>query len=388
VDRNNPNTNEAEGGMMNRYRRLAILGVPIDNVTMDEAVEKLDGLIQQRGFHQVATANLDFLIKAGKDNELMSILQSCSLVVADGMPLVWASRMMGEPMKERVTGIDLMPRLARLSAEKGYGIYLLGASEASSAGAAAWIEKNYPGARIAGRYSPPPSSLAAMNHEEILQRIEQAKPDILLVAFGNPKQEKWLSMHRDRLQVPVAIGVGASLDFLAGHVRRAPRWVQRIGSEWLYRFYKEPRRLGGRYLSNLAGALLLLPIQILAVLAQPRGTGQAYLSSFWHGDTLVVKPVGRFSGVMVHEFEEMARDASSGRYPLILDLSATDALGLEAMGSLIGVNSRLRSEGWEFLLTGVGGALRRVLAATLVDRNLRIVPDFLSSTPVLDAAQE
>jgi len=374
--------------MTNPYRRLALLGVPIDNVTMDAAVERLDLMIQRKGFHQVATANLDFLIKAGKDNHLMSILQSCSLVVADGMPLVWATRLMGMPLKERVTGIDLMPRLARLSAEKGYGIYLLGASEASSSGAAAWIVNNYPGARIVGRYSPPPAALETMNHEEILARIEQANPDILLVAFGNPKQEKWLSMHSNRLKVPVAIGVGACLDFLAGSVSRAPGWVQKIGAEWLYRFYKEPRRLGGRYLSNLTGAMLFLPAQIVAVLAQPSTVGPQHLSSFHHGTSLVVKPVGHFTGAMVHEFEIMARDAASVGSSVILDLSATSSLGLEAMGSLISVNSRLRSEDLELSLTGVGKAVRRVLTATLLDRNLRIVPNYLPGAAALNPAAD
>ena len=214
---------------------VAVLGVPFNNVTMDEAVKIIEEKIEDGGCHQVATANVDFLMHAIRDEELRNILCACSLVVPDGMPILWSARLMGTPLKERVCGIDLVPRLAELSARRGYSIYFLGASEKSSQRAAEILEQRYPGLRIAGRYSPPVRPLEKMNHEEILERIERARPDILLVAFGNPKQEKWLSMHRDRLKVPVSIGIGGSLDMIAGKLNRAPRWMQKTGMEWIYR---------------------------------------------------------------------------------------------------------------------------------------------------------
>jgi N-acetylglucosaminyldiphosphoundecaprenol N-acetyl-beta-D-mannosaminyltransferase len=201
--------------------RVAILGVAVDNLTMEEVLDAVDASIAEGGFHQIATANVDFLMKSIHDEELYETLANCDLVLADGMPLVWASRLLGTGLKERVAGSDLAPQLARLSAQRGYRIYLLGADEESSSGAAAWMEKNFSGVCIAGRYCPKYQPLEEMDHEEILSRIEMAKPDILLVAFGNPKQEKWLAMHRQRLEVPVCIGVGGTFEFLSGMISRS-----------------------------------------------------------------------------------------------------------------------------------------------------------------------
>ena len=243
-----------------KLERIAILGVPVDDLSMDEAVEKIDQLIERGGFHQVATANVDFLMNSIDDEGLMDILHRCELVLADGMPLVWASRVMGTPLKQRITGADLLPRLIELSQRKKRRMFLLGATEERSQAAADWIARTYPGAQLAGRYSPPFSSLAAIDHEHILKLIADADVDILLVAFGNPKQEKWLAMHRSHLQVPVCIGVGASIDFLSGQHPRAPGWMQQAGLEWLHRFLKEPRRLGCTFVTQSV-SLLIFPVR-------------------------------------------------------------------------------------------------------------------------------
>ena len=184
---------------------VAVLGIPFHNVTMDEAVALIEEQIREGGFHQVATANVDFLRHSMRDRDLRNIICSCEMIVPDGMPVVWISRLIGTPLKERVTGIDLVERLAAVSARRGYGIFLLGASESRSQRAAKVLKQRYPDLRIVGRYSPEPQPLEEMDHEEILRRIEEAKPDILLVAFGNPKQEQWLAMHRDRAQDVKAI---------------------------------------------------------------------------------------------------------------------------------------------------------------------------------------
>src|ERR1700677_4522207 len=247
-----------------RKNKVAILGVPIDNLSMDEVMQTLEDHIAEGGFHQIATANVDFLIKSIHDDELHETLCRCDLVLPDGMPLVWASRLMGSALKERVAGADLVPRLVSLAAARGYRVFLLGAEDASSARAAVWMESQYPGVRIVGRYSPEFKPLDEMDHEDILCRIEAAQPDILLVAFGNPKQEKWLAMHRHRLNVPLCIGIGASLDFLSGKVTRAPKWMQASSLEWAYRLCQEPARLAKRYLGNAAGLLWFFTLQLAA----------------------------------------------------------------------------------------------------------------------------
>jgi len=222
------------------------LGVPVDNVSMEEALGRIEEFIAEGSCHQIATANVDYLVHAKKDSEYQQILCMCDMVVADGMPLVWASRLFGAPLKERVTGSDLVPRLAALSAKKGYGIFLLGATPEVSRRAEERLTSQYPGVRIVGRFSPPMRPLEELDDEEILREIERAAPDILLVAFGSPKQEKWIHRNRARLRVPVCIGVGGTLDFVAGAVPRAPRWMQISGLEWAYRIWAEPRRLAGR----------------------------------------------------------------------------------------------------------------------------------------------
>jgi hypothetical protein len=160
-----------------RSGSVAILGVPIDNMTMKEVLNAVEASIDEGGFHQIATANVDFLINSIHDDELREILSSCDLVLPDGMPLVWASRLMGTSLKERVSGSDLVSRLVELSALQDYGIFLLGSSEASSRGAANWIARYHPLARVVGRSTPAFDELEDMDHEDILLQIEAANPD-------------------------------------------------------------------------------------------------------------------------------------------------------------------------------------------------------------------
>jgi len=344
-----------------RRKRIGILGVPVSNLTIDEAIDILDRYIQQGGFRQIATANVDFLTKAVEDPELMEIMRRCSMVLADGMPLVWASRLLGSPLRERAAGADLVPRLAALAARKGYGIYLLGAEEEHSLAAAAWIRTMHPEARLAGRYSPPLTSLEDMDHEAILRRIEEARPDILLVAFGNPKQEKWLAMHRDRLKVPVCVGVGASLDFLAGAHQRAPVWMQSCGLEWLHRLGREPARLAPRYFSNACGLLRYFSVQLLLASMQRARTPGARLGQYWKGNISVVTVGSTFSGALVADFESLLYRTGKPGCPVLIDLSRTQHLGADGIGALIRLAARMQEQERHLWLAGARPALRRLL---------------------------
>lgn len=367
-------------------RRIAILGVPIDNLSMDETIEAMDRLIETEGFHQVATANVDFLMKAIGDDELMDILHRCDLVLPDGMPLVWASRFMGTPLKERVTGADLLPRLAELSQRKKRRMFLLGATEERSSAAANWIQTHYPGAQIAGRYSPPFGAIEDMDHAHILSLIKEASVDILLVAFGNPKQEKWLAMHRNRLDVPVCIGVGASLDFLSGTHSRAPEWMQKSGLEWMHRFYMEPRRLGSRYTRNALGILRHLSLQMLAVSTQPRSSALSRISLFQEDSALVVTLVGHFTGAVVEEFEDAMAQSSEENCDLVLDLHLTTSIGADAMGILVDLSIKMRDQGNEIWLVGMRPSLRRLFrTAFLHERLFRLAPKVADALRRIDS---
>jgi N-acetylglucosaminyldiphosphoundecaprenol N-acetyl-beta-D-mannosaminyltransferase len=358
---------------------VAVLGVPFNNVTMDEAVRIIEEKIEGGGCHQVATANVDFLMHAIHDEELRNILCACSLVVPDGMPILWSARLMGSPLKERVCGIDLVPRLAQLSAHRGYSIYLLGASDKSSQRAAEILQERYPGLRIAGRYSPPLRPLEQMNHEEILERIELARPDILLVAFGNPKQEKWLSMHRDRLKVPVSIGIGGSLDMIAGQLARAPQWMQKCGMEWFFRAAQEPRRLARRYLSDALTLGRYLPQQMAATATQPRTSGPSRVTQTLLGDTVVISIRGNLTGSLLTEFETHARNAGDAGMHLVLDMAESGYFGPTTLGSLVQLMTTMQRLKLQLWLAAMRPHLVRLL------RSSKLQSYFKTTSSVNDA---
>ena len=357
-----------------RDLRVAILGVAVDNLTMSEVLDSVEAKVAEGGFHQIATANVDFLIKSIHDEELYETLSNCDLVLADGMPLVWASRLLGTGLKERVTGSDLVPRLAELSAKRGYRIYLLGAAEESSAGVAAWMERSYPGIEIAGRYCPEHRPLEEMDHEEILTRIEAASPDILLVAFGNPKQEKWLAMHRHRLKVPVCIGVGGTFDLLSGKTSRAPLWMRRSGMEWFHRMKQEPSRLARRYIGNIIGLMRYLPVQLAAMAMQRKQRGVSQIANEVIDSATILRIDGDFTGSMLPRFEAEVRRAMLLGSSMVLDMSNTRYIGADALASLIFVMNIARCWRREIWLVGLDKQLMRVVIASRLRLLVRVAP--------------
>jgi N-acetylglucosaminyldiphosphoundecaprenol N-acetyl-beta-D-mannosaminyltransferase len=349
-------------------RSVAVLGVPFDNVTMHEAVELIEAKIEDGGFHQVATANVDFVINAIHDPSLQELLCSCDLIVADGMPIVWASRILGTRLKERVSGVDLIPHLAQLASDRCYGIYLLGASEKSSQRAAEVLQERYPNLRIVGRYSPPTTSLADMDHEEILSRIEEAQPDILFVAMGHPKQERWLAMHRHRLKVPLCMGVGASLDFLAGEAQRAPRWMQSAGLEWLYRAAHEPRRLAQRYLVDAYGLARHLPAQLAANAIQPRKTFTPAIKAEVLDNSAIISIDGDLSGPSLCDLEAHIVRAFEDELHIILNLKNTGYFGPDSVGLLVRLAKMMRFCQVQLYIAAAPPHVSRLLHASRVSR--------------------
>lgn len=244
--------------------RVSVDDLDFDKVTMKEAVRRIVRMAKRRDrARYVCTGNLDHLVLADRDADFRAAYRKADLVVADGAPVVWlsriASRSAGGPLPERVAGSDLFWELARASGDANLRLFFLGGMPGAAARAAEVVEKRHPRARIAGTYCPPFEVFETKDEQAKIRRIvRQAAPDILLVALGAPKQEKWIAANKDLLGVPVAIGVGGSFEMAAGVRRRAPIWLQLSGLEWLYRFAQEPRRLFQRYfvedLPYLAGA--------------------------------------------------------------------------------------------------------------------------------------
>lgn len=232
-------------------RRISMMDVPFDSVTMDQTLERIGGMIASRKPSFIATANVDFLVQARKDRELHALLHRASMVVCDGTPLVWLSKLLGKALPERVAGSDMVPRLLAEAEKNGWSVFFLGGRDEVLDQAVHNVRRQHPSLRMAGAYSPPFAPLDRMDHDGINARIREANPDILLVSFGCPKQEKWIARNCEAHGVPVSIGVGATIDFIAGAVKRAPEWMRHCGLEWVFRLAQEPRRLLKRYATDL-----------------------------------------------------------------------------------------------------------------------------------------
>lgn len=228
--------------------RIKFMNTCIDNLTMSETLNEIDKLIQKKICSYVVTPNLDHIVRLEKDEELQKVYKNASLILTDGKPLIWISKWYKTPIKEKISGSDLFPRVCQLAANKNYTMYLLGAAEGVADTAARNLMKKYPGLNIVGTYSPPfgfEKNEQEMN--KIKAQIQDVHPDILIVGLGCPKQEKFMYYHCKELGVPISFGLGASIDFEAGNIKRAPKWMSNHGLEWLYRFSKEPKRLFKRY---------------------------------------------------------------------------------------------------------------------------------------------
>jgi len=243
-------------------RRIDVAGVPIDKVDMQAAVSRVADAMGSGRLFQVSTVNLDFVVRAQTDPDIRRIFQRCDLNIADGAPVVWLSRILGANLPERVAGADFVPAVIGLAAATGARVFLLGGEGGVVDSASACLQQRFPGLVVAGTHEPPRARVEDMDNLAILARLKKARPDLLLVALGHPKQERWIDLHRDQLPPMVAIGVGCVLDLIVGKSQRAPGWMQRAGLEWLYRLAQEPNRLLGRYATDAAW---LVPITLRAL---------------------------------------------------------------------------------------------------------------------------
>jgi len=245
--------------MRNRADRVEILGIDLDPVTQEEAVECALAFVEEGGPHQIWTPSISHLMLCRRDPDFAKVSRDADLVVADGMPVVWMSRLNRTPLPERVTGADLLPALCRAAAGRGYRVFFLGAEEGVADEVARRMAEKYPGLMVAGTYSPPVNfENDPIENEQTIRRVVESKPDILFVALGTPRQEKWIRRYREQLGVPVMIGVGAAFNFAAGRERRAPVCLQRWGLESLWRMIRRPKEILGRILRNAPLFFLLM----------------------------------------------------------------------------------------------------------------------------------
>ena len=344
---------------------LVIYGVPFHNVTFAETTDWIVERVASGRPANVVTANLDFVTQAWRDPELQRILIDADLVLADGFPVVKLAPFFGPKLKARVTGSDLTPMLAERAAAEGLSIYGLGSAEGVAEKAMNILSERHPALNVAGTFSPSYAPLLEMDHRQILQRVENAKPDILFVAFGSPKQDKFISMHVRGWNVPVAMGVGASLDFITGDQRRAPRWIQKCYLEWLWRICSNPKRLFGRYLANLR-FLLSATRQMIQIhyMADKSVTHQTIEEADVRRLEKSAVLVERFQGLenepASHEFITRMKERVSGKN-LVLDLHARPWLDSLELGALLETNKLCRADGKRLILYAARPKVRRLL---------------------------
>jgi N-acetylglucosaminyldiphosphoundecaprenol N-acetyl-beta-D-mannosaminyltransferase len=363
---------------------VAILGVPFDSVTTAETIDIVERMIESGEPHYVATANVDFLVQAARDVELRRILFDAHLVLCDGTPLLWASRLLGNRLPERVAGSDVVPLLLKEAAEKGYGVYFLGAEPEVAAQAVAKLREQSPALRVVGHHSPPFKPLVEMDHEEIIKRIQAAKPDLLFVGFGCPKQEKWINMHYQRLGVPVCVGVGGTIDFLAGHRRRAPMWMRQAGVEWIYRMAQEPRRLFKRYCTDLwhFGGAILKQWWRLRSRRRNTATGDATATPVTQQPpTKLIRMPARLDSEAVQHGAQLWKHALEGSSCCFLELSGVQFIDSTGVGLLIRLQKRARLDQKQLVLIGASPVVRRAL-------ELMRLHDFFKHAPGLADAIE
>jgi N-acetylglucosaminyldiphosphoundecaprenol N-acetyl-beta-D-mannosaminyltransferase len=344
---------------------VVILGVPVDDVTMDEAIDEIIQFVragrESGHWHQVTTVNLDFVTNAVNDRALLRLLQRAALNIADGMPIVWAAKALGVSLRGRVAGVDLVDALAGRSATGDLTMYLFGGAPGVADEAASRLRARHPGARVLYGASGPPLANVADMDPGIVAEIREARPDVLCVALGNPKQEWWIERYAPELQIPVLIGVGGTLDFIVGRRRRAPSWMQRSGLEWVARALQEPARLGPRYARDTWVCLPRFAAQWWR--QRPRATARRWRPALIDraatgavritaGPSLDLARDPELSMLRLSDFSEVRVDVAA--------VETADARTIAALASLA------RTAGDALRVDGIGPRLRQSLARARV----------------------
>ncbi len=348
-------------------------GRPLPSLSMDQAVSRIEGFILSGEVHQVATINQDLAQLSLRDPYLHRILAECSMILPDGSPITSAPEAARPLLESPVNGLALIPELARLSAQKGYGIYVLALHEESLKCAAAALTSAAPQVRIVGRSCPMISATGEIRCEQTLSNIRKANPQILLVAFGNPKQEIWIERNREALPPSVVIGLGGAFELLAGAPRQTPGWVHRFRLQTVYRMVQEP----ATHLPAVA-ARSLMP-RLKAPDGRPAGSlpgASADVRVF----TAPAELADHAAGLILRE----ARAALEADQVLVLDMAATLRIEAEGIGGLLEARRVLLDAGLWIWLTNMSNPVRRVLQFSAVLDLFRLA---LTPTAAIEATE-
>ena len=252
--------------MINQIPSIQILGNRVHMVQTPEVVELMSHWIEKESqkCHWIVVTGMHGVMEGHRNKKFQEILNSADLFVPDGISLIWTANLRGFPLKKRVSGTDLMLEFFKIANEKGYKNYFFGDVEETLNSLKKKISTNFPNLKISGFYSPPFRSFTKKEDEEIVEKINQAKSDILWVGLGLPKQETWIFEHKDKLKVPVVVGVGAAFKFLSGKVKRPPGWIGNLGFEWLWRFFQEPKKIWRRVI-DIPWFVFLVLLELMGI---------------------------------------------------------------------------------------------------------------------------
>lgn len=233
---------------MNNFVKQRFLNTYVNNLSMKDCLEAIDSLVSQDKKSYIVAVNVDVIVKIEDDPYLKKIIDNAELVLVDGKPLQWIAKYQGNPIKEKISGSDLVPLLLKQASDKGQSVFIIGGKDGIAQKAKSNIEKSNPKIKIVGTYAPPLGFEKDQKElDKINLMISDCHPDILIACFGCPKQEKWIYENYLKYEAKLSVCAGATVDFLAGNVKRAPKWISNIGFEWFYRFLQEPKRLFRRY---------------------------------------------------------------------------------------------------------------------------------------------
>lgn len=368
---------------------IALLGVMADKSNIEEIVRKIEDVIanypKDLRPQYIATMNVDFLVQANStfsaqplNLELIHILREARLATVDGMPLVWLSSLLGSSLKERVTGVDLIPPLVKALSEKKQSLFLLGGEEKTLKMCILYLQSTNPGIRITGALHPKiytEGEIQESNNERdnlLVEQINKASPDILFINLGNPKQEIWFERIKHKLHIPVSIGVGGSFDLLSGNIPRAPTWMQKWGLEWLFRLYQEPKRLIVRYLKDIIRfPLMSIPLvlyhnfnRLIAHLFS-KDKNRIYLRNshlFISKDqTITVIPLPHILNERVAVELKKNWDDFFSQDALLIDFNEVLHIDLEGLGFLLLVWRRARREKKQVLALNISTSIYLLL---------------------------
>lgn len=381
---------------------LLVLGAPIDDLTIDEALARCDEFVATGRAtgrtHQIAMVSADLIVESLHDPELRRILQEADLAPAEGAALVWSAQLLGKPLSGRISGGALVLAIAARAAERGYSIYLLGQQADMAEQAGELLQRRCPGLKLAGVCAPLPGSVVEMDRS-VFEQVAAAKPDILLVALGSPRQEKWIRTYAAELQVPIAIGVGRALEMLIGGAGRAPAWMRRRRLGWLYGLISGVRRqlqqlaqdlnYLGYFFTRQWWAMSGAPLLSLAPAGAPGSATPPIALASHHTPEPPASPAlsapeprmsviqlrGRLDVTNYTGFVEQARRATEHSPNLIVDLSAAEFLDSTALGALVALANQLRVAGGALYLVALSKPVAELLALVRLDRFFEILPD-------------